>query len=380
MNDHERYFEEVIKAINAKFGDKKIPKNTKYFKNIDPAFKDNFEIKRISDWSLEKGPLLKKDWVIEKLKTFKVHGSPWDLIDFFYSLPINFQIIEPAHYIDNIALLKERFLLAYMLIKRHHDSIVLTTGRNTSFHDYCGLNNLRTEIEDGLKAITLEALINKKLHSSESYLDISFLTASFNFFLHTLYAPIEESNEMYSYNEESIIKTKEFFFDHFLQNIEKSKLAEFETFLSDFLIKHNNKSHFYLGFKRFMAFKEPYKEPQEEDYEETTPFFWEILDEDFLSWDKGSRKYFDIHSVYDARDESVREDIIVIDNMIGACKLIERYADCIAKDDLEYLRYTKPYLGEITKIKLTDKVIQEDDDWRRKQYYWDEDCDDAVIG
>lgn len=376
----DKYFEEVDKATNAKFGNKNLPDNTEYFKNIDPAFKDNFEVKRIANWSPEKGPLLKKDWVIEKLKTFEIYGSPWDLIDFFYSLPINFQIIEPAHYIDNIALLKERFLLAYMLVKKYHDGITVYTGRNTSFHDYCGLNDLRIEIEDGLKAITLEALINKKLHSSESYLDISFLTASFNFFLHTLYAPIEESKEMYSYNEESIIKTKEFFFDHFLQNIEKSKLAEFETFLSDFLIKHDNKSHFYLGFKRFIAFKEPYKEPQEKDYEATTPYFWEILDEDFLSWDKGSRKYFDIHSVYDARDESVREDIVVIDNMIGACKLIERYADCIAKDDLEYLRFTKPYLGEITKIKLTDKVIQEDDDWRRKQYYWDEDCDDKVIG
>ena len=61
--------------------------SNKYFKNIDPAFKDNFEIKKIADGSLEKGPLLKKDWVIEKLKTFEIYASPWDLINFFYSLP-----------------------------------------------------------------------------------------------------------------------------------------------------------------------------------------------------------------------------------------------------------------------------------------------------
>ena len=375
----DKYFEEVIGAINAKFGDKNLPTNTKYFKIIDPVFKDNFEIKKISDWSLDKGPLLKKDWVIKKLKTFEFYGSPWNLIDFFYSLPINFQIHESAHYIDNIALLKERFLLAYMLVKKYDDGITLYTGRNTTFHDYCGPNLLRDEIADGLSTITLEALINKELHSSESYIDISFLAACFNFFLHTLYASLEESKDMYRYDEVSIGKTKEFFFDHFLQNIDKSKLIQFENFLSDFLSKHSNKSHFYLGFKKFMAHKKPYKRPPKK-YDKTTPFFWTILDEDFLSWDKGSRQYFDIHSVYDARDGGLREDVVVIDNMIGACKLIERYADCVTKDDLDYLRFTKPYLGEITQIKLTDKVIKLEDDWRKKQYYWDEDCDDKVIG
>jgi len=375
----DKYFEEVIGAINAKFGDKNLPANTKYFKIIDPVFKDNFEIKKISDWSLDKGPLLKKDWIIEKLKTFDIYGSPWDLIDFFYSLPINFQIHESAHYIDNIALLKERFLLAYMLVKKYDDGITLYTGRNTTFHDYCGPNLLRDEIADGLSTITLEALINKELHSSESYIDISFLAACFNFFLHTLYASLEESKDMYRYDEVSIGKTKEFFFDHFLQNIDKSKLIQFENFLSDFLSKHSNKSHFYLGFKKFMAYKKPYKRPPKK-YDKTTPFFWTILDEDFLSWNEGSRQYYDIHSVYDARDKSLREDIIVIDNMIGACKLIERYSDCMTKDDLDYLRFTKPYLGEITKIKLTDKVIKSEDDWKKKQYYWDDDCDDKVIG
>ena len=127
----DKYFEEVIKATNAKFGNKNLPDNTEYFKNIDPAFKDNFEVKKIANWSPEKGPLLKKDWVIEKLKTFKTHGSPWDLINFFSSLPINFQIIEPAHYIDNIALLKERFLLAYMLVKKYHDDITLYWSQYT---------------------------------------------------------------------------------------------------------------------------------------------------------------------------------------------------------------------------------------------------------
>ena len=374
----DKYFEEVLKAYVAKSDDKYIPANEKYFKNIDSAFKDYFEIKKISDWShpdLQKGPLLKKDWVIKNLKNFE-NESLSNLTDFFSSLPMNFQIHEPAHYIDNIAALKEKFLFAYMLVKRREDSFHLWTAKDSSFHYNC---RLREDIVGGLKAITLEALISKKLHPSESYLDGSFLITCFNFFLHTLYASLEETEDMYCYDEESISKTKEFFFDHFLQNIEKSKLIAFEFYINVFLPRRGNKSLFNWGFEKFMAHEKPYIKPPEK-YAKTVPFGWQMLDEDFLFWNEDSRKYYDIHSVYDARDESIREDVVAIDNMTGACKLIERYADCIIKNDLDYLRFKKPYLGEITKIKLTEKVIKSEDDWREKQYYWDEDCDDKVIG
>ena len=82
----------------------------------------------------------------EKKKNYKKIEYNSHLINFYKSLPIEFQIHEPEHYIDNIAYLRERFLFAYLLAKMDDDSIVYFTGRNTTFHDYESLNYLRKEI------------------------------------------------------------------------------------------------------------------------------------------------------------------------------------------------------------------------------------------
>ena len=40
---------------------------SKHLSNIDPAFEECFETREIADHSIIKGPLLKKEWVINKL-------------------------------------------------------------------------------------------------------------------------------------------------------------------------------------------------------------------------------------------------------------------------------------------------------------------------
>ena len=346
---------------------------SEYLNNIDPAFKECFEIKEISHFRIAEGPLLKKEWVTDKLRLLKVDESPWDLINFYKSLPMEFQIHEPEHYFDNIAYLRERFLFAYLLAKNDDDSIVYFTGRNTTFHDYRGLNYLRKEIVSGIESLSLDQIIKRGVFSHEIYFEIPFLAACFNFFLHVLYADYDaEIKNSYVYDDSAIEKTKNLFYGNFLADISNKKLMPFKKFLDDFLFKHKNRSDFfYLGFKNYRSFRKPYKKSLL--YNQTTPFFWEVLDEDHLSWEEGARSYYDIHAVYDAVKECTRQDIVVIDNVIGACKLIERYVDLISQDDLNYLKFKKPYLGEITKIKLKERVIQENSDWRRKQYYWSKD-------
>ena len=340
---------------------------SKHLSNIDPAFEECFETREIPDHSIIKGPLLKKEWVINKLRLLKIDGSPYDLIDFYESLPLEFQIHEPEHYIDNIAYLRERFLFAYLLAKREKDSIVYFTGRNTVFHDYSGLNDLRNEIVCGIESLSLDQIIKKGVCSDEVYFEIPFLTACFNFFLHVLYAEYTpEIKNVYIYDDSAIKSTKEMLFKNFFRGIDDKNLMPFKEFLDDFLNKNKNKSNFNLGFKKYTSFKETFRFAPK-IYKDRTPYFWEVLDEDHLSWEKNLRMYFDIHSVYDASKESIRQDVVVINSVIGACKLIERYADLVSESDLDYLRFKKPYLGEITKIILKEKVIQKDSDWRFKQ-------------
>ncbi len=195
---------------------------SKYLNNIDPAFKECFEIKEIEDRGITEGPLLKKAWVMDKLRLLKVDESPWDLINFYKSLPIEFQIHEPEHYIDNIAYLRERFLFAYLLAKMDDDSIVYFTGRNTTFHDYESLNYLRKEIVSRIASLSLNQIIKKEVCSHEIYFEIPFLTACFNFFLHVLYAEYDaEIKNRYIYDDSAIEKTKNLFFGKLSADISK---------------------------------------------------------------------------------------------------------------------------------------------------------------
>jgi len=340
---------------------------SKHLTNIDPAFEEYFETKGIEDHSIIKGPLLKKEWVIDKLRLLKIDGSPYDLIDFYESLPLEFQIHEPEEYIVNIAYLRERFLFAYLLAKKEQDSIVFFTGRNTVFHDYSGLNCLRDRIVCGIESLSLDQIINKGVCSDKVYFEIPFLTACFNFFLHVLYAQYNpEIKNGYTYDDSAIESTKQMLFKNFFRGIDDKNLMPFKEFLGNFLIKNKNKSNFNLGFKKYTSFKETFRSAPK-IYKDSTPFFWEVLDEGHLSWEKNLRMYFDIHLVYDASEESIRQDMVVINSVVGACKLIERYADLVSQSDLDYLKFKKPYLGEITKIILKEKVIKKDSDWRFKQ-------------
>ena len=118
--------------------------------NIDTAFKECFETREMNDKCNAGVPLLKKEWFTNKLKLLKVDESPWDLINFYKSLPMELQIHQPEHYIDSIAHLRERFLFAYLLENKHNYGYVYFAMTTSSFHDYTGLNALKEGIVSGI--------------------------------------------------------------------------------------------------------------------------------------------------------------------------------------------------------------------------------------
>ena len=54
---------------------------SKYLNNIDPAFKECFEIKEIEDRGITEGPLLKKAWVMDKLRLLNLIVCIFKLFD-----------------------------------------------------------------------------------------------------------------------------------------------------------------------------------------------------------------------------------------------------------------------------------------------------------
>ena len=73
---------------------------------------------------------------------------------------------------------------------------------------------------------------------------------------------------------------------------------------------------------------------------------------------------------YDSRESKYLGDAVLIDNMVGASKVLRMYSDFISEDQQDYLRYQKPYNGETTLINLTENAFEEDGSLKYVKNKW----------
>ena len=91
---------------------------------------------------------------------------------------------------------------------------------------------------------------------------------------------------------------------------------------------------------------------------------------DYLSWYEEGRGSYDVHCLYDSRESKYLGNAVLIDNMVGASKVLGMYSDFISEEQQDYLRYQKPYNGETTLINLTENAFEEDGSLKYVKNKW----------
>jgi len=316
------------------------------FNQPDDAFMPFFEKKKVSLKNVSTVWKLKHTWFVEKLKTFDEIGCPWEIRQFFWSLPHDYQIESPKVFIDSIAILKRRFLYSYLLEKKLDEQIYLHSGRDTDFCDLSSShkNALRDEIYDVIKSIKLKTVIDASHANEDEYFENTFLYACFNFFLQNLFWE-EYRDDCWWSNEYLITKknkndAQDFFFEEFLKDIPKSTTQKFLKYFNDVPIYY----HRDLGFKDFLKYRD------ERSSDAIRHHGDEIC------------KFYDLHSLYQAKNK------VAINNMVGASKLIARFSDLMTDETINFLRYEKEFKGEMTIINLKKEVINNKESFCKKSY------------
>ena len=321
------------------------------FNQPDDAFMPFFEKKKVSLKNVSTVWKLKHTWFVEKLKTFDEIGCPWEIRQFFWSLPHDYQIESPKVFIDSIAILKRRFLYSYLLEKKLDEQIYLHSGRDTDFCDLSSShkNALRDEIYDGIKSIKLKTVIDASHANEDEFFENTFLYACFNFFLQNLFWEeyADYRCEEYLITKENKKDAQDFFFEEFMKDIPNSTTQKFLKFFNDIQIYY----HRDLGFKEFLEFKEP-------SYIKEIPLHGNKM-----------VKFCDIHGVYqDLQSYEHSKNKVAINNMVGASKLIARFSDLMADETIKFLRHEKEFKGEMTIINLKKEVINNKDSFCEKSY------------
>ena len=103
--------------------------------------------------------------------------------------------------------------------------------------------------------------------------------------------------------------------------------------------------------------------------EDNVPFLYDSYS-DYLSWFEQGRDSYDVHCLYDSRKSRYLGNAVLIDNMVGASKILGMYSDFISEDQQDYLRYQKPYNGETTLINLTENAFEEDGSLKYVKNQW----------
>ena len=78
-----------------------------------------------------------------------------------------------------------------------------------------------------------------------------------------------------------------------------------------------------------------------------------------LSWYPASRGACDVHLLWDSRESKYVNNAVLIDNMVGASKILGMYSEFISGEQKDFLRYQKLYKGETTLINLTENVFED---------------------
>ena len=95
---------------------------------------------------------------------------------------------------------------------------------------------------------------------------------------------------------------------------------------------------------------------------------------DYLSWYEEGRDSYDVHCPLDSREGKYLGNAVLIDNMVGASKILGMYSDFISEEQQDYLRYQKPYNGETTLINLTESVWERlPEKLEKTKWFWKSD-------
>ena len=342
----------------------------KDYQNIDPAFKEYFEKKDIVYHKYDFAYKLKNKWVEERLLSFKHNTDLPKLNNFLKSLPREYQIHKTENFINYIAILRSQFLCLLLQEKRYDEDFFHMTAKSRYFYDYdqSSDNYLKDDVKTAITNISLKQIINKSFMKEEEYLDSVFLIGCFNLYLQFFFSPkFSYSNGQHDdyrdgymrVSKRVISDTKEFFFNSFLDGISETIKLEMHSLITKYFDNHHTKINLNLGFKNFLEHAgliesniccDSFKQ-----IEENVPFLYDSYS-DYLSWNEEIRGSYDVHCLFDSRERKNLGDAVLIDNMVGASKVLRMYSDFISEDQQDYLRYQKPYNGERTFIKLTESV------------------------
>jgi hypothetical protein len=338
----------------------------KDYQNIDTAFKDYFEKKDTITHKYDFAYELKKNWIEDRLISFNQNLEVSKLNDFLQSLPMNYQIDKTENYVKYIAILRSQFLCLLLQEKRYDESFFHLTAKSRYFYDYDQSSNnyLKDEVKTDLTEISLKKIIDSSFLKEEDYLDSVFLIGCFNFFLQFLFSSDWEHCDGYiNVSKKSLSDAKAFYFDLFLEGISETTKLEMHDLITEYFDNHHTKININFGFKKFNDHSMFLEKERDENLfvqiKENLPFTHESIHSDYLSWCPASRGTRDVHLLWDSRESKYLNNAVLIDNMIGASKVLGMYSDFISEEQKDFLRYQKLYNGETTLINLTESLYED---------------------
>lgn len=351
------------------------------YQNIDSAFKDHFEKKDIVCHEYDFAYKLKNKWVEERLISFNHNTDLPKLNNFLKSLPREYQIDKTENYVKYIAILRSQFLCLLLQEKRYDESFFNMSAKSRYFYDYdqSSDNYLKDDVKTAITNISLKKIIDKSFMKEEEYLDSIFLIGCFHLFLQFLSSSdYEENYDNYldgyiGVSKRDISDTKEFFFDSFLNGISETVKLEMHNLITKYFDNYHTKINLNLGFKNFLEHSELIESNNSGDsfkqIEENALLLHNTYS-NYLEWYERGRGRYDVHTLYDSRESKYLGNAVLIDNMVGASKVLGMYSDFISKEQQDYLKYQKPYNGETTLINLTENAFEEDGSLKYPKNQW----------
>ena len=358
------------------------------YQDIDSAFKDHFEKKDVVHYKYDFAYKLKNKWVEERLISFNHNIDLPKLNNFLKSLPREHQIDKTENFINYIAILRSQFLCILLQEKRYDEEFFHMTAKSRHFYDYdqSSDNYLKDEVKTAITNISLKQIIDKSFMKEEEYLDSIFLIGCFNLYLQFFFSPDfthydgQHDGYLNGYmriSKRVISETKEFFFNSFLHGISETIKLEMHSLITKYFDNHHTKINLNLGFKNFLEHSELIERNNSGDsfkqIEDNVPFLYDSYS-DYLSWFEQGRDSYDVHCLYDSRKSRYLGNAVLIDNMVGASKILGMYSDFISEEQQDYLRYQKPYNGETTLINLTESVWERlPEKLEKTKWFWKSD-------
>ena len=358
------------------------------YQNIDSAFKDHFEKKDVVHHKYDFAYKLKNKWVEERLISFNHNTDLPKLNNFLKSLPREHQIDKTENFINYIAILRSQFLCLLLQEKRYDEEFFNMTAKSRYFYDYdqSSGNDLKDDVKTAITNISLKQIIDKSFMKEEEYLDSIFLIGCFNLYLQFFFSPDfthydgQHDGYLNGYmriSKRVISETKEFFFNSFLDGISETIKLEMQSLITKYFDNHHTKINFNLGFKNFLEHAELIESNNSGDFfkqiEDNVPFLYDSYS-DYLSWFEQGRGVNDVHCLLDSREGKYLGNAVLIDNMVGASKILGMYSDFISEEQQDYLRYQKLYNGETTLINLTESVWERlPEKLEKTKWFWKSD-------